>query len=445
MNHRALLERLSLPIERFELSCGATLLVSRRPDAPVCAMQAHVRGGPAMDPQGLEGLAYMVGAMADQGTERHDEEQLAAILEPHGGELGGDASGLAGAIVGSHWKTLLEVLCEVFRTPTYPVKRFERQRTRILDKLRVERDDPRQQGALLFRKLVYGEHWLGRAAYGTSESIERIRPRDVRDLHARHWCGRRLLLSVCGDVDPQAVRAECERLLKKLPKGTPLETVPPAFPPSERRVRTFGAERKQVHVFLGHLGIRRNDPDYPSLVVMDHVLGTGPGFVNRISRRLRDELGLAYSVNASIHTTAGVLPGVFSAYIGTSPEHAETAIDGFLAEMRRMQDELVPHDELETAKQYLLGSFALGFERASRRVSYMTSAAVHGWGKDHLRDLIDGFAATSAEEVQRVARTHLRPDACSLAVAGPMDVERLRKFGPLVENGKPRAVRTAKR
>ena len=200
-----------------------------------------------------------------------------------------------------------------------------------------------------------------------------------------------------------------------------------------------------MHVFLGHLGIRRNDPDYPSLVVMDHVLGTGPGFVNRISRRLRDELGLAYSVNASIHTTAGVLPGVFSAYIGTSPEHAETAIDGFLAEMRRMQDELVPHDELETAKQYLLGSFALGFERASRRVSYMTSAAVHGWGKDHLRDLIDGFAATSAEDVQRVARTHLRPDACSLAVAGPMDVERLRKFGPLVENGKPRVLRTTKR
>ena len=439
MNHRALLERLSLPIERFELSCGATLLVSRRPDAPVCAMQAHVRGGPAMDPEGLEGLAYLVGALADQGTGTRDESEIAALLEPHGGELGGDASGLAGVIVGSRWKLLLELLCDVFRDPAYPQKLYERQRTRLLDRLRVERDDPRQQGGLLFRKLVYGGHWMGRAAYGTSESIARISPKDVRALHKRHWVGKRLLLSVCGDVDPQEVRAECERLLKKLAPGKPLETVPPVFPAAGRRVRAFGAERKQVHVFLGHLGIRRNDPDYPALVVMDHVLGTGPGFVNRISRRLRDELGLAYSVHAAIHSSAGVLPGVFSAYIGTSPEHAETAIDGFLAEMRKMRDELVPQDELDTAKQYLLGSFALGFERASRRVSYMTSAQVHGWGADHLPRLIDAFAATTAEDVQRVARTHLQPDSCCLAVAGPIEAKRLERFGELVT---PRTRRT---
>ena len=81
------------------------------------------------------------------------------------------------------------------------------------------------------------------------------------------------------------------------------------------------------------------DRDIGSLVVMDHVLGTGPGFTNRISRILRDEKGLAYSVNANIHGSAGILPGMFTAYIGTSPDNVRTAVAGFLHEMRRIRDE----------------------------------------------------------------------------------------------------------
>ena len=86
--------------------------------------------------------------------------------------------------------------------------------------------------------------------------------------------------------------------------------------------------REQVHVFLGHPGIRRDDPDFYKLSVMDHVLGTGPGFTDRISRKLRDEQGLCYTVSASITSSAGLEPGHFSAYIGTSPQNVARAIEG---------------------------------------------------------------------------------------------------------------------
>src|SRR5439155_19302531 len=82
--------RLVLPIERFELACGAVLLVSPRKEAPVAAAYAHMRGGPALDPPGLGGSAYLVGALADQVTRVHDEEEIANLLEPAGGEISGD-------------------------------------------------------------------------------------------------------------------------------------------------------------------------------------------------------------------------------------------------------------------------------------------------------------------------------------------------------------------
>jgi len=154
--------------------------------------------------------------------------------------------------------------------------------------------------------------------------------------------------------------------------------------------------------------------------VMDHVLGTGPGFTNRVAMRLRDQLGLAYSVHANIHGTAGVYPGTFTAYIGTSPANVHTAIEGFLREIRRIQDEPVGRDELRTAKDYVVGSFALSFQRAARRAGYMISAERYKLPPDNLVSLPLLFAAVTPDDVQRVARKHLHPDACCVAAAGPI-------------------------
>src|SRR5207244_12280324 len=89
----------------------------------------------------------------------------------------------------------------------------------------------------------------------------------------------------------------------------------------------------QVHVYLGHLGIRRNDPDYYKLLVMDNVLGVEPGFTDRLSANLRDRLGLAYTVNASIANSAGKERGAFTGFVGTFPAKFLDGKHGFLKEI----------------------------------------------------------------------------------------------------------------
>lgn len=420
--------RLELPIERFELSCGAVLLVSRRPGAPITAVHAHIRGGPALDRAGLEGTALLTGSLLDQGTRDFGEEEIAALLEPAGGEVGGDAAGVHGTIVAADWKLLVEIVCSMIVAPTYPSDKVARHKQRLRDRLITERDDPRVRGGLAFRKLVYGDHWLGRPVYGTVESIERIRVAHLRDHHERNWVAKRAILAVCGDVDAGAVRRELDKRLKRWNPGTPLLTTPPTFPPLAPRVDVFSAQRQQVHVYLGHIGIKREHSDYAALVVMDHVLGTGPGFTNRIARILRDEKGLCYSVSANIHASAGLLPGTFTAYIGTSPEHVGTAVRGFLDEMRRIRDEQVGAQELDIAKSYVVGSFPLGFERASRRAGYMISHELHRFPPDALDRLLHAFQSVSAEDVQRAARAHLHPHASCVAAAGPVKKAELEKL-----------------
>jgi zinc protease len=418
----------ALPRHRTTLANGLQLVVSPRAGAPVFAAQLHVRGGHSLDPRGREGLAYLAGALVDQGTAKRDEEAIADALEPAGGSLHGDSTGLSGAIAAADWRVLCDLLAECARTPTYPAARVRLQKGRLLDRLRVDREDPRTRAVWLFRELVYGAQWLGRPDHGTEESVARIRRNDLVRFHASSWAAGRALLAVCGDVDPAAVRRHVQRRLGAWQAGKPPGPRPWREPARGARVAVFPADRQQVHVYLGHLGIRRTDPDYPALVVLDHVLGSGPGFTSRVTRTLRDELGLAYSVHASITSSAGVLPGTFSAYIGTSPRHVGTALKGFLTEIRRIRDELVPHDELELAKSYLLGAFALGFERASRRAQYTVFAERNGLGDGHLEELCAAFAAVSADDVRRVARAHLRPDEVCVAAAGPTTAKELERL-----------------
>lgn len=426
--------KLVLPVQRFVLDNGIVLLVSPRPGASICAMSVHIRGGPALDARGKEGTAFLTGSLVDQGTARHDDEEIAELLEPEGGEIAGDAAGVSGSIVNEQWKLLLELCAEVVITPKYPADKFTIHKKRLMDRLIVERDDPRTQAGLGFRRLIYGEHWLGRAAYGSLESVRRIKVEDLRAHHRANWVASRAILSVCGDVDPRAVQREVRKHFGRWKSGVALATTPPEFPGLSNASSVFPAKRAQVHVYLGHLGIPRRHPDYAALVVMDHVLGTGPGFTNRIARILRDEMGLAYTVNANIHASAGVLPGMFTAYIGTSPQNVATAIEGFRREMRRMQEEPVPAEELEIAKSYLIGSFPLGFERAARRAGYLISAEVHQFPEDALERLLESFAAVTPADIQRVARQHLHPDRCAISASGPVssrEISRIARGGSL--------------
>jgi len=414
-----------IPRQRFELGCGAVLLVSPRLGAPVTAVRAHIRGGPSLDPLGKEGQAYLTGALCDQGTEGHDEQELASLLEPAGGDVSGDANGISGSIAGDSWRLLLDLMAEMLTSATFPAEEVDLHKRRLLTRLAIERDDPRAQGRRRFRKLVYGDHWLGRAPYGDIESVERLTPEDLRAHREAYWCGRRTYFAVCGDVDAIQVRDHLDGLLAGWNPGTAFAPAAPHFPERAVRADVFWASRQQVHIHLGHLGVVRTHPDYPALVVMDHILGTGPGFTNRISRRLRDELGLAYAVSADIHSSSGVLPGTFTAYIGTSPEHVKTATEGFLHEMRLIREEPVSAEELSTAKSYLFGSMALGFERAMRRAGHLISAEIYGFPEDALERLAASFEAVTIEDVQRVAAEHLYPGRCCLAAAGPTSTAEL--------------------
>jgi zinc protease len=189
---------------------------------------------------------------------------------------------------------------------------------------------------------------------------------------------------------------------------------------TDRREKYINMPAQQLNIYLGHLGIERANPDFYILQVLDTILGGGAGFTARIPMRLRDEMGLAYSTFASITMTAGLDPGRFIAYIGTSPDNMKLAIEGLLNEIRRIVAEPVTPDELKDAQDFLTGSFVFAFESSSQIARFLTHAHVYGLGFDFIERYPRLIRDITADDIARVARKYLDSDNYCLTVVGPV-------------------------
>src|SRR5207237_503432 len=120
--------------------------------------------------------------------------------------------------------------------------------------------------------------------------------------HAATFAPNVTTVAVVGDFDAAEMAKKIEGLTSGWKKADLAKPTVPTPPAADKAVTKVVSDKTaaQTHVFIGHLGIKRDDPDYYTLLVLDNVLGTGPGFTDRLSASLRDRQGLAYTVNAQI-------------------------------------------------------------------------------------------------------------------------------------------------
>ena len=145
--------------------------------------------------------------------------------------MSGDALGLTGAIIGPSWGLMLDVMGELAADAAYPADRIELHLGRMKTRLAVEAEDPRAQGGIRFKRLVYGpDHFMGRSLHGDLESVGRITAADLVAHRETNWCGQRMVLAVAGEVDPAASSSGADRL-GGVPAGTAYERMIPICRP----------------------------------------------------------------------------------------------------------------------------------------------------------------------------------------------------------------------
>ena len=223
-------------------------------------------------------------------------------------------------------------------------EQLEQKRDQLLAAIADDETQPQIPGrGSCSTRLVYGDHPFGRPATGKAEIVEKLtarRPEGVPRRRVRPEL--RPSSSWSATSTPTEMAKKVEKLTAdwKTADANEADAAGPADGREGDRDRSStDPTAAQTHVFIGHLGIKRNNPDYYKLLVMDNVLGTGPGFTDRLSATSATGRGWRTPSTPRSPSSASEQPGTFTGYIGTFPDKFIWVRDGFLKEINRIRDE----------------------------------------------------------------------------------------------------------
>jgi zinc protease len=415
-------------VKRTVLPNGLTVLAFENRRLPIVVAEAYFGDLRMKEPAAKAGVAALMSDLMTEGTTTRSSEQIANAIESVGGTLGYDLTSGSMKVLSNDLTLGLDLFFDTMLNPTFPAEPFAQFKDQQLANIADADTQPQVKARKLFAQTVYGDHPFGRPRLGTAAAVAKLTPADCKALHTHAIVPNTTTLVVVGDIDGNEITAEIAKRTanwKAVPKGLDAIPAPPAIEQPPTKIVT-DPEASQTHVLVGHLGITRDDPDYYTLLVMDNVLGTGPGFTDRLSSTLRDRQGLAYTVNASISSSADEQRGLFLGYIGTFPDKYVWVRDGFLKEINRIRDEPATEQEVDDAKKYLLGSLPFRLNSNAAIAGQLLVAERNKLGFGLLDDFRKKVSAVTVADVQAAARKHLDPKKLAIVAVGPIQ-----------ENGKP--------
>jgi predicted Zn-dependent peptidase len=398
---------LAQPTRRERLDNGLTVLIRENPLAPVVAVSVLLRMGTRWERPEESGIANFVHAVMVKGTAKRGGSDLAEAIAALGGKLSAsgdvDYSGISASALARFWRELLALTAELALEPRMAPEEVPGERDWLLSRIQRQRDSPSSRAFDEFYATLYGSHPYGRPALGTRESLARIDHAALVAYYRAFYRPERMVVSVSGQVRADEVLAEVRRLFGGLPGGGAVaEPVNPAPTAPGRRVVVEQAAQ-QAQIVAGGLAPSLDQRDHAAVKVLATVLGGG--MAGRLFAELRDKQALAYTANAFYDPVRE--PGALILYLGTAPENVERAEVELRREVERVRNQPVGAEELQRAKGFLLGNYAMDRRTNARQAWYMGFYEIEGVGQDFPDRYRRAVEAVTADDVLRVARATL--------------------------------------
>ncbi len=404
---------------RVELENGVVLLVKPEPSVPLVAMRGVWKGGLRYENRRNNGINNLIASLITRGTATRSGDEIVEAVESMAGSIGGftgrNSLGIRLETLSRYWTDSLEILADCLLAPAFPEEEFAREKQLSLQEIDTRDDNLTGAAFRLFQRTLFQRHPYRLSVGGEQASVQRLGRGSLQRYFRKHFRPSGLVMTVVGDVDPDAVVAETYRLL-----GAPMAAAaaPPAVPrevvPRAARRADLTLPKQQAHVLLGFPGVSVVDRDRFALEVLAAVL-SGQG--GRLFVNIRDQRGLVYRINA--FSLEGLDPGYFAVYGATSPDKVDVLVREIRAELKRVRREAVPAAELGRAKRYLIGHHDLSLQQRSTLASTVAFNELYGLGYGAHLAYAGAIQAVTAADLRRVAKRYLSPRREVLAVVRP--------------------------
>lgn len=410
--------RLDDQVYRTDVADGPVVLTEEVSGVRSASVGVWVRWGASHEPVERLGISHLLEHMVFKGTRRRSAREVALEIEGIGGTLDAytarEHTAYFARVLDEHLPVAIDVLSDLVYHPLLQAQDLEMEKNVILEEIASVEDTPEELVFDLHSRALWGEHPYGNPILGVRETVESIDHQDLRDLHRQVYRPSSVIVAAAGNL-------QHERLLDLIVKAAPGEAAgtsnasvpePTGLDPSDRRYRR---ETAQAHLCIGTATFPHSDPRRYGLVLLSTALGGGMS--SRLFQKVREELGLAYTVYSyqSFYSRAGQA-GI---YLATGPETASRALEVVSEELGRLAESGLPADELESVRNQAKGQVMLSLEPTSARMHRLAGVALYGEPYLTLDEVYERIDAVTAEEVAGLCRTYYAPERQTVVGLGP--------------------------
>lgn len=417
------------------LSNKLRIISNELKDRESVAIGIWVGVGGRFEDDEVKGAAHFLEHILFRGSLKYSCEEIKGTIEGVGGNLnaftGEEQTCYYAKVPAKHFESTLDILCDMVFFPLIQKNDLERERTIILEEIKMYNDLPQYYVLELLDKMLWPEHPLGKSLAGTKETVGQMSQTDLRKFHKRHYAPNNVVISACGNFTHEWLVEYVEEKLGNFPHQAPETFVPFRGAQKKPRVSFFRKPVEQMHLALGVPGLRADHPDIYALGLLNIILGGNMS--SRLFDELREKRGLAYSIYSTTKSYADT--GLFMVKAGVDNKKLIEAVDAAMKVLRQIRRSAPKPNEFERAREYFLGQFVLGLEDTLEHMMWVGESLIE---KDRIRTLgevVYRVNSLGPEDIRRVASEILKEKKFNLAVVGPLDDKQEAELTQLIEAG----------
>lgn len=395
----------AIDIKEIETDKGIKALLVEDYTLPIIAISISFKGGSTQDPEGKEGTLRLMTALMDEGAGDLNSAAFQAKAEELGLEFSFNASrdrlSAGGRLLRSEREEVFKLLKLAVNEPRFDEDAIERMRDAIRTNIISSKKNPSSVKSKALREAVFGNHPYARSTSGNETSIDAITREDIIAMNKKILSRATLTVGVVGAINEAELKTALDDIFGALPQAPAIAEITEVTPNLGEDI-SIVMEVPNASVSIIYPAIKRDDPDFFAAHLMNHILGGG-SFSSRLYQEVREKRGLAYGVSSGIASLDKT--SYFAAGTSTRAENRDEAIKIIQEEIAKIAEEGVTQEELDKAKRYVAGSYAISnLDTSSKIASVLVALQTQNLGLDYIDRREKYIADVTLEDANRMAK-----------------------------------------
>lgn len=408
------------PYRKTTLDNGVRVITYPMANRQSAAIGVWLKVGGRYESKANKGIAHFLEHMCFKGSQKYSCRRIKESIEGIGGALNGFTSEeltcYLAKLPASHMGLVLDILTDMAMNPLLAEDEIEKERTVILEEMKMYKDLPQAYVYDLLDELLWPDHPLGMGIIGYAESVGKVKKQDLSLFKEKHYTPLNIVLSACGHLDHDDFTGKVKDIfsgLKSQNINTDLEVKEKQDSP---KLNIFYKDTEQAHMALGFHSLKRGHPAKHALGMLNIILGANMS--SRLFDELREKRGLCYEIGTQVKRFRDT--GAFIVHVGMDNLKVNEALELILKELDKIKRDQVSSDEFRRAKEFYIGQLMLSLEDTLDHMLWIGDSTAVLDETYSLEEIIREVNLVKPQDILEVAAKIFQENNLNLALISPL-------------------------